>query len=199
MRLLLRAALACWATLLGSLAPAQPRSSNAILELPNGKVNRLASPDRQYVLYLKWDHGNPNTGPELWIENRRTADRTIVLALGRTARAAWSADSTSFYVNDELASSETLSYLYDPSTLTRVNIQKRIVAADPEAPRLENAHAYFEVQRWESSRSVLVDLFGHNDVPPVRCFKRCYRVSRAGKVQKLGGRTMAVTDRACRA
>ena len=96
------------------------------LELPFGQRKRLPSPDGRYVLFGREYDNTQNRGPELWIEEPRLSKRTRLLELGGTAVAAWSPDGTGFYVNDRWASDSARSYLYDTSTLERIDLGKII-------------------------------------------------------------------------
>lgn len=184
--------------LFGLVAGQPGLAADRILDLPFGEVSKLASPDGQYILYGEPYRDRVNTGPQLWIENTRTSERKLLLQLDGTARAAWSPDGTAFYVNDRLASDSTLSYLYETSTLKRIEIRDMIVGADPEAARVAKGHAYFDVDRWQSSQDALVHLHGHTDEAPVLCFNFRYQVSRARRVKRLSRRISRVTARGCR-
>ncbi len=185
------ARLALWTVL--AVTAAHP----ATIDVPFGKVSKLASPDGQYILYGQPYRENVNTGPELWIENVRTSERKLLLQLGGTARAAWSSDGTAFYVNDHFASDKAFSYIYETSTLKRMEIRDIIFGADPEAARIAKGHVYFDVDQWDGSKQVLVHLHGHTDEAPVRCFDFRYRLSRAGKLVKHSQSFSRATARGC--
>jgi hypothetical protein len=168
------------------------------LELPFGKQNRLPSPDGRYILFGREYDKTRNSGPELWIEETRLSKRTRLLELGGTAVAAWSPDGTAFYVNDRWASDSARSYLYDTSTLQRIDLGKIILASDAEANRFANGHAYFEVERWQDSQNVVVRFHGHTDEAPVVCFDLQYEISRTGSVKKRSKQIGAMTNAGCR-
>jgi hypothetical protein len=139
-----------------------------------------------------------NSSPELWFEDTRTAKSVRLLQLGGTARAEWSPDGTWFSLYDHWASDSANSYLYEASTLRRLDLEQAILASDPEAARFAAGHAYFEVERWDTPSSVIVDFHGHTDEPPVVCFDLRYRVNRTGPVVKLSGTTAPASSAGCR-
>jgi hypothetical protein len=167
------------------------------LEVPFGKPDRLSSPDGRYVLFGRQYDKTTNTGPELWIEDTGSSRRVRLLELGGTASAAWSPDGSWFYVNDRLASDSTRSYLFEASTLRRIDIGRAILDSDREAARFANGHAYFEVDHWEGLQNVLVRFHGHTDEPPVVCFDLRYNIGRTGSVKKLAQHIFAATRRGC--
>jgi hypothetical protein len=169
------------------------RGRTPVLNLPHGPVQRLASPDGAYLLYGV----SLQSAPELWMENLRTGHRNLLLSIGSTLSAAWSADSTAFYVNDHWASDSTRSYIYDGATLQRLDIAERVLAADPGAKRFAEGHAYFDVERWQGTESVMVHFYGHTDDAPVVCFDLRYQVSRSGAVSKLSQRVLPIGTHAC--
>ena len=176
-------ALICFAAL---LANAQE------LGLPLSPVTRLPSPDGSKVLYGVPYEKSRSGGPELWIENTRTRQRTKLFDIGGTLTAAWSPDGTAFYVNNRWASDREQAYIYDAATVKRIDIGALILAADPAARQFANGHAYYEVEHWTDSRNVAVRFFGHTDLPPVTHFDFRYRVSRSGKVKRLSQETAPV-------
>jgi hypothetical protein len=184
--------------LIGLIAPPQLSfADDRILDLPSGKVGKLASPDGHYILYGEPYREGVNTGPQLWIEDTRTSDRKLLLEVSGTARAAWSPDGTAFYLNDRLASDTADSHFYEASTLQRTRISDLILSADHEAARVAKGHVYFEVERWQDSQTVLAHLHGHTDEAPVLCFSFRYQVSRGGRVKKVSQRLSRVTTRGC--
>src|SRR5690242_13767004 len=83
--------------LVAALAVAQ-ETRPAILQLPHGAVTRLVSPDGTRVLYGVPYQGGINDQPQLWIENLRTNQRKMVLAIRSTLSAIWSPDGSAFSV-----------------------------------------------------------------------------------------------------
>lgn len=159
----------------------------------NAQDLKLPSPDGTMTLYEKAsDHA-----PELWIENTRAHRQTKLFDVGGTVSAAWSADGSAFYVNDHWASDRERAYIYDSSTLKRMDIAAMIQAADPESRTFTNAHMYFGIDRWEGTQDVAVRFFGHTDEPPVRCFAFRYRISRTGVVTKLSQRIAPIAAKHC--
>jgi hypothetical protein len=107
----------------------QPRSVS--LRMPYGEANPLFSPDGAYALF-----GSDAALYQLWIEDRHTHKRQMVLrATLQTLTLAWSPDSTAFIANDRATSDVEIAWVYEASTLHRLNLRSLIVAADPESTR----------------------------------------------------------------
>jgi hypothetical protein len=159
---------------------------------PSGSDKRLASPDGSKILYGVPFNKTRNAPPQLWIEDTRTHKRTKLFDILRDLSAGWSPDGAAFYVNDFQGSDETDAYLYDATTLERLDLDARIQASDPASRRF--AHTYYEVTRWVGNQEVAVRFHGHTDEPPVTDFEFRYRVSRAGVVKQLSHQTAPVKD-----
>jgi hypothetical protein len=173
-------------------------SSRADLTFPYGRVQPLPSPDGAHTLYgLQFQDGK-NDGPlQLWIRDNSTGASKPLLTLGGTMQAFWSPDGKAFSVNDHWASDRESAYIYDTETLKRQNVGEDILAADPASRHFTNAHAYFQVERWDGPAHVFVRFQGHTDEAPVRCFEFQYRVSRAGVVEKLSERLHPIDKNPC--
>jgi hypothetical protein len=180
----------------------QPRS--APLQPPFGPAHRLVSPDGAYALF------GGGEAAQLWLEETRTHRRKMVFEVTiQTLTLAWSPDSAAFIANDRAASDIEDAYIYDVSTLQRLDVRSRILAADAEVARFVPGpntapHSYFHAIRWLDARRVEVQLHGHTDgtwngasVRPGDCFDLRYRVSREGAVQKLSQRVLPLTLRGC--
>jgi len=179
------------ATALITLAQApQPK-----LDLPFGSVARLASPDGSKTLFLVPYRSGVNNEAQLWVEDTRAHGRQMLMNIARTLSAAWNADGSAFYVQDNENSDDAFSYIYDAKTLKRLNLAERILASDPVAGRFTEGHFYFDVDRWQGLEQVIVRLHGHTDEPPpVVCFDSRYRVTRAGVVAKVSQRVFPVNN-----
>ena len=149
------------------------------------RVQPLPSPDGMHTLYGVESLDNKTAGSQLWIRDNSTGESRLLLTLGGTMQSFWSPDGKAFSVNDHWASDRESAYIYDTETLKRQNVGEDILAADPESRYLTNAHAYFQVERWDGPAHVFVRFQGHTDEPPVRCFEFQYRVSRTRVVEKL--------------
>jgi hypothetical protein len=198
---ILRSAGACFAMsvllVVASASAQENRPTFLELNLPWGPVTELASPDGSRILYGVPYQNGVNDGPQLWIEDRRTHQRQMLLSIRSTLSAVWAANGSAFSVNDHWASDSARGYIYDANTLQRLDLAGCILAADPSVDRLASGHAYFDVERWETSQQVIVHLHGHTDQPPVVCFNFRYRVSRLGAVEKLSKRVFPVNKRFC--
>jgi hypothetical protein len=106
---------------------AQQRSEP--LKMPYGEANPLLSPDGVYALF-----GSDAALYQLWIEDRRTHERRMVLrATLQTLTLAWSPDSTAFVANDRATSDVEIAWLCEARTPDRLDLRSLIVAADPGA------------------------------------------------------------------
>ena len=126
----------------------------------------------------------------MWIEQTSTLTRRLVKEYERSLSISWAPDGRSFFVNDASGSTNTLCYVYDPSTLKETNLARLVVAAAPDAARyLKAGHAYLEAKRWTSSRELFLALRGHFDGQPapgaLGAFDLEYRVDLDGRVQEV--------------
>ena len=169
----------------------------ADLTLPYGRVQLLPSPDGAHTLYGVEFQDGKNDGPQLWIRDSSTGASKLLLTLGGTMQAFWSPDGKAFSVNDHWTSDRESAYMYDTETLKRQNVGEDILAADPESRHFANAHAYFQIERWDGPAHAFVRFQGHTDEAPVRCFEFQYRVSRTGVVEKLSGRVHPIDPHLC--
>jgi hypothetical protein len=171
----------------------QPRLGE--LNLPNGPVTRLASPDGSHILYGVPYQIGANDTPQLWIEDTRTHQKHMLLSVGGTLTAVWSAGGSAFSVQDRRASDSTRAFIYDAKNLQRLDLGDRILASDPSARAFAPGHDYFDVERWQGTEQVAVRFHGHTDQQPVVCFDFRYRVSRSGAVEKRSQRVVPLDDK----
>jgi len=150
-----------------------------------------------HTLYGVESLDNKTAGSQLWIRDNSTGESRLLLTLGGTMQSFWSPDGKAFSVNDHWASDRESAYIYDTETLKRQNVGEDILAADTESRHFTNAHAYFQVERWDGPAHVFVRFQGHTDEAPVRCFEFQYRVSRTGVVEKLSGRVHPIDPNLC--
>lgn len=192
-----------WAVCVGSFAAreapvtasVQENSQPEELTLSYVGTESLLAPDGAHTLYgVPFQEDN---GMQLWIKNNSTGARKWLLNVGSSIQARWSPDGKSFSVNDQLGSDLERAYIYDVSTLHRLNVGKAILAADPESKPFTSGHAYFQVERWDGSEHVFARFQGHTDEPPVQCFDFRYRISRAGLVEKLSQRVALIDENYC--
>jgi hypothetical protein len=181
-----------WIAVIAAIATGQVPTS--VLNLPYGPITRLVSADSSHVLYGVPYQRGINDGPQLWIDNTRTGQRQMLLTIGGTLSAAWSADGSAFYVQDHWASDAARSYIYDANALQRLDLGSLIRTSDPETRRFVG-HAYFDVDGWQGPADVIVHFHGHTDQSPVECFDFRYRVSRAGAVEKLSRQAFRVDEK----
>jgi hypothetical protein len=192
---LLRSAPVWIAMIVGFASAQESRPPLSEMKLSYGPVTRLASPDGSHILYGVPYQSGVNDGPQLWIEDTRTHQRQMLLSIGATLSAVWSADGSAFSVQDRWASDSTRTYIYDSKTLQRLDLASRILAVDFGAERFAKGHAYFDLERWETTQQVTVHFHGHTDHAPVSCFDFRYRVDRAGAVEKLSERVFPIDQK----
>src|SRR6266849_2001330 len=139
---------------LPSLA-AQTKSAHApVVVLPRGAVSRIPSPNGKWALIFEC----PNDCRErkLWIEEKASHTRKLFKEYERSLSISWAPDSRLFFVNDASGSTETLCYVYDPTSLKETDMAKLILAGDPDAAQFLNAgHSYLKAKRWSSRTSCL--------------------------------------------
>jgi len=147
-------------------------------------VSRIPSPNGKWTLIFECP--NDCSERKLWIEEKASHTRKLVKEYERSLSISWAPDSRLFFVNDASGSTETLCYVYDPTSLKETDMAKLILAGDPDAAQFLNAgHSYLKAKRWVNSHELFVVLEGHNDgLPPVG-FTLRYRVDLNGGVRKL--------------
>ena len=170
----------------------------AVLDLPFGPINRLASPDGSLILYGVPFQKGVNEARQLWLEDARTNQRQKLLDISDGVSAGWSPDGTKFYVLDHSSSSSTESYIYDARSLKRVDLGALIRKSDSSISRFASGHAYFDFERWENPETVIVHFYGHTDEPPVVCFDLRYRVNLSGTTKKLEQQMFPPGSKSCR-
>lgn len=159
-----------------------------VVVLPRAAVSRIPSPNGKWILIFECP--NDCRDRKLWIEENASHTRKLVKEYGRSLSISWAPDSRFFFVNDASGSTETLSYLYDPTTLKETDLAKVILTAEPDAAQFLNAgHSYLNAKRWVNSHELLVVLEGHNDGLPPGSFTLRYRVELNGRVHKVSQHT----------
>jgi len=164
----------------GQTRSAHPR----VVTLPSAAVSRIPSPNGKWTLIFEC----PNNCSErkLWIEENMSHTRKLVKEYERSLSISWAPNSHFFFVDDASGSTETLCYVYEPTTLRETDVSKMILASDPNAGEFLHAgHSYLNAKRWINSHELLVVLDGHNDGSPPGGFTVRYRVDLSGRVRKL--------------
>jgi hypothetical protein len=99
--------------------------------MPYGEAHPLFSLDGVYALF-----GSDAASYQLWIEDRRTHKREMVLrATLQTLTLAWSPDSAAFIANDRATSDPEIAWVDEAPKLDRLDLRSLIVAADPGSAR----------------------------------------------------------------
>jgi len=164
----------------GQTRSAHPR----VVTLPSAAVSRIPSPNGKWTLIFEC----PNNCSErkLWIEENMSHTRKLVKEYERSLSISWAPNSHFFFVDDASGSTETLCYVYEPTTLRETDVSKMILASDPNAGEFLHAgHSYLNAKRWINSHELLVILEGHNDGSPPGGFTLRYHVDLSGTVRKL--------------
>ena len=169
-----------------SEAQAKKSISPKIVSLPQGRITRIASPDRNWTLTFEL-HGvyKPR---QLWIQRSGSSGRTMVREFERSADISWSSDSQHFFVNDASGSGETRCYIYDAITLKSIDVEALVAKAAPKAADYLGAdHSCLEVKHWVNSHEVLVKLTAYFSEPPPQRpgFSGTYRVDLNSTVAKV--------------
>jgi hypothetical protein len=163
-----------------------------VVTLPRGasdaldKVTRIPSPDRRWTLIFEFrDVYKPR---KLWIQRKGSNERTLVRDFDRSLDVSWSPDSRHFFVNNASGSTETLCYVYDPSTLKVTDVAEVLAKVVPKAAEYLGAnHSYLEAKRWINSHRLIVTLEANFDESPPTTpgFSGTYRVDLDGSVRKV--------------
>jgi hypothetical protein len=171
--------------LLSSAALAQSNvKAPPVVDLPRGEITLIPSPDLNWRLVFECPHDC--THRILSVEDAHTHARKLVRNFDRSLSISWSPDSRWFFVNDELANKQTLSYLYDPVTLKATELSTFLEAGDRAAAQyLRAGHSYLEARRWIDAHDMLVTLEGRTDELPLVGFALAYRISVDGTVHKI--------------
>ena len=176
-------------------------AESAILVLPSGAhpaITHVASPDGSHVLYGIWPKANASCPAQLWIQDRRAHKRTLLQCIAGTLTAMWSPNGAAFATMPRISNQQE-AYIYDTASLKRLDIGQKILASDATARRFAtDSHTYFEVRNWQDAQDAIVQLHGHTDRSPSRCFDFRYVVSRLGFVQKLSQLVTPAGDPRCR-
>src|ERR1035441_937025 len=116
------------------LAHAQVKSTHPrVVELPNGPLTRIPSPNKSWNLVFEC----PDDCRErnLWIEDS-SHGRRLVKKYERSLAIAWAPDSRRFFVNDDLGSNGSESFVIDPITLKSTDLGTIITDRHAEAKQL---------------------------------------------------------------
>jgi hypothetical protein len=177
----------CFAYTLAPVPLQEQKSSPPVVRFSSDRLILLASPDHQWTL-ANGCHGCP-AGRVLWLANNADHHRRIVRKYDHTVFAGWSPDSASFFVNDEPENRSTRAYVIKTGSLEVTEIEKLIVAADSDAPKLLRApRAAIAAERWLAPDELTVALTGHYDQPNPVDFEIRYDVKLTGAVRRVSAR-----------
>ncbi len=130
---------------------------------------RVVSPDGRFALINDDSDSEPHH--KLFLEDRRTKSRRKILEYGRHVDVLWNPKSTSFVVNDYVGSNFSECLLFstiadEPPVDVGDEVQHRITSSKQLTSIRQNDHVYFAGQRWLSSRTLQVKVWGHGDIDP---------------------------------
>ncbi len=143
------------------------------INLPGRRTIRIPSPNGRWILIaspVSLEHDST-----LVIEERTSGRRMLVRRYDRSMGVGWSPDSTALFLDDAFGSDEESAYIYWPAARKLLLLDKLILDQDPEAKNVDADHTYFQVRRWISSTSIIVEYCGHGSGSPARQFDFLYR------------------------
>jgi hypothetical protein len=125
-------------------------------------------------------------GRALWLVHNADHHRRLVQRYGRTVRAGWSPGGNEFFLNAEQSDGRASAYVVEPTNLKTIDLSTMIAAVDPgTAKYLEATHSRLFVLRWMSSDSLMVELTGQSDEPPIDQFDLRFQVHLTGMINTL--------------
>lgn len=167
--------------------PQEQKPGPSVAHFTADRLVLLVSPDNQWTL-ANGCHGCP-AGRVLWLANNADHHRRIVRKYEHTVSAGWSSDSSSFFLNDEADSGSIRAYVVEAESLKTTEIEKLIVAADSEAPKLLHANRpAIAVERWRGPAELIAALTGRYDQPSPTAFEIRYDVKLSGAVRRISAR-----------
>jgi hypothetical protein len=150
----------------------------AVVELPQRRFVSVFAPNRRWSLVAT--PFSTKHEEKLFLEDRRTGERTLLKAYGRDLAVSWSPDSSAFFLNNAYGSNVESAYIYWVGKEQPLKLDDLILNSDSEVRSVNADHAYFHVYRWQNSSSVNVEYCGHTNDVPVRQFHFLYRVDLHG-------------------
>jgi hypothetical protein len=170
-----------------SSAQAAVQTAPRVVHFTSDRLTMLASPDDEWTL-ANGCHGCP-AGRVLWLANNADHHRRIVRKYEHTVTAGWSADSASFFLNDEPEDGATRAYVIEAATLKVTEVEKLVAAGDSDAPAFLHAgRAALAVERWLAPGELSVALTGRFEQPAPTEFVLRYRVKLGGGVRRVSAR-----------
>jgi len=155
-------------------APVPPSLRMTGVELPGGKTVHIRSPNARWTLIAS--PYSENQERTVTLEDKITSARTLVKRYDRSLSVGWSPDSRAFFLNDAYGSDGEDAYIYWPGVSQPLKLNDPILRADAQAAGIPADHTYFQVRRWLSAKSVLVEYCGHGSEAPARQFDFLYYV-----------------------
>jgi len=153
------------------------------LTLP-GHINKLASPNKRYVLVNIDSEAEPYH--RLVLRDLASGKEKLLRTYARHISVAWSPNGESFFVNDYGASDFSDCYLYSPANEDKpVSIKEALKEQFGSDQHLwKNHHVYIECRKWLSETELLVRIKGYGDVDPSG-FAVCYSYGLKGSFKPV--------------
>lgn len=149
-----------------------------------GHINKLASPNKRYVLVNIDSETQPYH--RLVLRDLASGKEQLLRTYARHISVAWSPSGESFFVNDYGGSDFSDCYLYSPANEDKPMSIKEALKEQfgGDGHLWKNHHVYIECRRWLNATEVLVRIKGYGDVDPSG-FEACYSYSRKGSFKPV--------------
>lgn len=165
-----------------------------VVSLPQGKLTRISSPDRTWILIFEFPAADEQVRDgcpieldptrKLWIQKRGSNQRRLVRHFEPSAEISWAPDSQHFFVNDASGSTDARSYVYDPEVLQFIDLMEVLTESSPRAGKFEGDHLYLDAERWLNSQELLVRLNVYGN-PNMTAFSGTYRIRLDGTLRTI--------------
>lgn len=119
----------------------------------------------------------------LVLRNLKSGETRILYTYNRDASVVWSPDSRWIAIDDFAGSNITNNLLVSvDQSIPSINVNERLLRAEPKQWILKADHLYVAVTEWESRSEIKLLAYGH-DSEQRKSFCRCFRMSLEGKVE----------------
>jgi hypothetical protein len=145
------------------------------VDLPQRHIVRVVSPNGHWLLTASpFRQSGDHT---LTLSDRNTGKIEMVRHYDRSIGVGWAPDSHAFFLNDAYGSNGESSFLYFPGETIPLQLDDLILQKDTKAKAIAADHTYFQVRRWLSANSLLVEYCGHKSDQPFGQFDLLYRIT----------------------
>jgi hypothetical protein len=176
---------------LGMIAPlsaqALPDSASKVSPyVPEHPVSMI-SPDNVWTLRSGCE--TCSAGRALWLISNADHHRRLVRRYDGSLRVGWSPDGNKFFLNEEEQDGKASSYVVDPASLKVIELSKIIRTADASSAKyLDSSHSCVSARDWLTADTLVVELTGHLDQPPIDQFELQFQVHLTGDVTRVSTR-----------